>query len=98
MKKILILDFGGQYSHLIAKRVRNLGYYSEIALPSIDISKINDTCGIILSGGPSSVYAESIPEFNSEILNLDIPILGLCYGHQLLSQQYSGIVKKSNIG
>lgn len=98
MEKILVLDFGGQYSHLIAKRLRLLGYYSEIKRPSISINEIKDTKGIILSGGPASVYDKNVPLFNSEILELDIPILGLCYGHQLLSKLYNGEVSKAKIG
>jgi GMP synthase (glutamine-hydrolysing) len=98
LEKILVLDFGGQYAHLIARRLRNLGYYSEIALPSIDENKIENTKGIILSGSPFSVYDKNAPEFNTKILNLKIPILGLCYGHQLLLQEYGGTVKKAKKG
>ncbi|HOV14031.1 MAG TPA: glutamine-hydrolyzing GMP synthase [Spirochaetota bacterium] len=98
MKKILVLDFGGQYAHLIAKRFRSLGFYSEIALPSIDEKDIKDTCGIVLSGGPSSVYDKNVPEFNENILKLQIPILGLCYGHQLLAKSYGGKVEKARVG
>lgn len=93
--KIVVLDFGSQYAHLIAKRYRLLGYYSEIALPSTDIESLNGAKGIVLSGGPSSVYDSNIPSFNSEILNLDIPILGLCYGHQLMAKEYGGTVEKA---
>ena len=85
-EKIVVLDFGSQYAHLIAKRFRILGYYSEIALPSADISAFENTKGIIFSGGPSSVYEENVPEFNEKILSLEIPILGLCYGHQLMTK------------
>ena len=96
--KIIVLDFGSQYAHLIAKRFRMLGYYSEIALPSADISSLADAKGIVFSGGPSSVYDEKIPEFNSEILNLDIPILGLCYGHYIVQLGYNGKVGKGDVG
>ena len=88
--KIVVLDFGSQYAHLIAKRFRMLGYYSEIALPSTDLSAFENCKGIVFSGGPSSVYDEKVPEFNSEILNLDIPILGLCYGHYIVQLGYNG--------
>ncbi|OHD07520.1 MAG: GMP synthase [Spirochaetes bacterium GWD1_27_9] len=98
MEKILVLDFGGQYAHLIARRFRNLGFYSEIALPSIEESKITKVAGIVLSGGPSSVYEKDKPHFNSKILNLNIPILGLCYGHQLLNLEYGGKVEQAKIG
>ncbi|MDD5928996.1 MAG: glutamine-hydrolyzing GMP synthase [Spirochaetales bacterium] len=96
--KIIVLDFGSQYAHLIAKRFRMLGYYSEIALPSADISTLADAKGIVFSGGPSSVYDEKTPEFNSEILNLDIPILGLCYGHYIVQLGYNGKVGKGDVG
>lgn len=96
--KIVVLDFGSQYAHLIAKRFRMLGYYSEIALPSTDISVFENCKGIVFSGGPSSVYDEKIPEFNSEILNLDIPILGLCYGHYIVQLGYNGKVGKQETG
>ena len=78
--KIVVLDFGSQYAHLIAKRFRALGYYSEIALPSADLSVFEGAKGVVFSGGPSSVYEKDVPEFNSAILDLDLPILGLCYG------------------
>ncbi|MCR5614419.1 glutamine-hydrolyzing GMP synthase [Treponema sp.] len=97
-EKIVVLDFGSQYAHLIAKRFRMLGYYSEIALPSADLSTFENTKGIIFSGGPSSVYDEKVPEFNSEILNLDIPILGLCYGHYIVQLGYGGKVGKADVG
>ena len=96
--KIVVLDFGSQYAHLIAKRFRAMGYYSEIALPSAELSVFENAKGIILSGGPSSVYEENVPDFNKEILTLDLPILGLCYGHQLMAQSYNGKVGKAHTG
>lgn len=99
MKKILVLDFGGQYAHLIAKRFRSLNYYTEIKLPSLSETAIDeDVMGIVFSGGPSSVYANNCPAFNEKILDLDIPILGLCYGHHLLIQQYGGKVGQAQVG
>ena len=96
--KIVVLDFGSQYAHLIAKRFRALGFYSEIALPSASLETFENAKGIIFSGGPSSVYDKNIPDFNQEILNLQIPILGLCYGHQLLAKSYGGKVEKAKTG
>ena len=96
--KIVVLDFGSQYAHLIAKRFRMLGYYSEIALPSTSLEVFENCKGIVFSGGPSSVYDEKVPEFNSEILNLDIPILGLCYGHYIVQLGYNGKVGKADVG
>jgi len=96
--KIIVLDFGSQYAHLIAKRFRMLGYYSEIALPSAGLDAFENAKGIVFSGGPSSVYDDDTPEFNSEILNLDIPILGLCYGHYIVQLGYNGKVGKADVG
>jgi len=97
---VLVLDFGGQYSHLIARRVREQGVYSEIVSCNITpkemetINKRINVRGMILSGGPSSVYAEDAPKFDFKILNLGIPILGLCYGHQLIAHAFAGKVKR----
>ena len=97
-EKIVVLDFGSQYAHLIAKRFRMLGYYSEIALPSADVETLAGAKGIVFSGGPASVYDENTPDFNSEILNLDIPVLGLCYGHYIVQLGYNGKVGKADVG
>ncbi|MFC1648243.1 glutamine-hydrolyzing GMP synthase [Nanoarchaeota archaeon] len=91
MDKILVLDFGGQYSHLIARRVRSLGYYSEIASPMND--DFQDVKGIILSGGPSSVYDKAAPDYNKYVFTLGIPMLGICYGMQLMAQNMDGKVR-----
>jgi len=96
--KIVILDFGSQYAHLIAKRFRMLGFYSEIALPSADVASLEGAKGIVFSGGPASVYEEKVPDFNEKILDLNIPILGLCYGHQLMAKCYGGKVGKAEVG
>ena len=102
MKKdlILILDFGGQYTHLISRRVRDLGVYSEIRPFNAPLSKIEDLQdlrGVILSGGPSSVYDPNAPHMEQELLDYfssqNIPVLGLCYGHQLIAQMTGGVVK-----
>ena len=98
MEKIVVLDFGSQYAHLIAKRFRALGYYSEIELPSCDVEKLRDAKGIVFSGGPASVYDEKTPDFNSRILDLDVPILGLCYGHYIVHLGYNGKVGKAEVG
>ena len=97
-EKIVVLDFGSQYAHLIAKRFRMLGYYSEIALPSASLDVFENAKGVVFSGGPSSVYDEKVPEFNSEILGLEIPILGLCYGHYIVQMGYNGKVGKAETG
>jgi GMP synthase (glutamine-hydrolysing) len=91
---ILILDFGSQYTQLIARRIRELGVYSEIQPFSEEISSLkNDNIrGIILSGGPSSVYSENAPLVSSSILDLGIPVLGICYGLQLIINLSGGKV------
>lgn len=93
MDKILVLDFGSQTTHLIARRVRQLGVYSDIVQPDEDLESLEDVRGIILSGGPSSVYEKDAPKLNKDILNLNIPILGICYGHQLMCQFLGGKVR-----
>lgn len=97
-EKIIVLDFGSQYAHLIAKRFRMLGFYSEIALPSSPLQTFADAKGIVFSGGPASIYDKNTPDFNSEILSLDIPILGLCYGHYVVQMGYGGTVGKAKTG
>ena len=91
-KGILVLNFGGQYAHLIANRIRRLNVYSEIADPTNE--DFENVCGIILSGGPASVYDKDAPEFNKKIISLGMPLLGLCYGHQLLAQLIGGKVRQ----
>ena len=95
---IAVLDFGSQYAHLIAKRIRHLGAYTKIFSPSAKENLLQDAKGIVLSGGPASVYSTDIPQFNSNILNLDLPILGLCYGHQLIAKEFGGAIANTGKG
>ena len=93
MDKILVLDFGGQYNQLIARRVRSLNVYAEIVSfdkISVDEIKAADYKGIIFTGGPNSVYDEKSPHYSNDILTLNIPILGICYGDQLLAYMSGG--------
>ena len=94
---ILILDFGSQYTQLIARRVRELKVFSVIEPCTVSIEKIKNINpkGIILSGGPHSVYEKGAPNFNKQILQLSIPILGICYGMQILVKILKGEVKES---
>jgi GMP synthase (glutamine-hydrolysing) len=92
MKKIAIIDFGGQYTHLIARRVRNLGVYSEIFNPE-DFEVTSDFVGIIFSGGPQSVNADDAFRINIDINEIEIPILGICYGHQILASMLGGTIE-----
>ena len=96
MQKVGILDFGGQYAHLIANRVRRLGVYSEILSPKVSLEQVQDFQGLIFSGGPASVYTESI-KFNHKLLNFTKPILGICYGHQLINYSFGGKVKVGKV-
>lgn len=95
MDKIAIIDFGGQYAHLIANRIRRLHVYSEIYDSSTPASALRFCKGIILSGGPNSVYERGAPTCDPEIFKLNIPVLGICYGHQLLVHLLGGKVKSS---
>lgn len=101
MDKILVLDFGGQYCHLIARRIRDLGVYSEILSSDIkaeDLKKIDGLKGMILSGGAASVYDKDAVKCDLEIMNIGIPILGICYGHQLIASIKKGEVKSASSG
>ncbi len=94
MNKIAILDFGSQYTHLIATRIRRLGVYSEILDPtSASAEALKAYKGIILSGGPASVYEAGSPTVDPEVFALGIPVLGVCYGHQLLTHLLGGTVE-----
>jgi GMP synthase (glutamine-hydrolysing) len=91
---ILILDFGGQYTQLIARRVREQNVYSEIHPFNVPLAKIRELAprGIILSGGPASCYAADAPRISNEVYDLGVPILGICYGTQLTALQFGGKV------
>jgi GMP synthase (glutamine-hydrolysing) len=95
---ILIIDFGSQYTQLIARRVREAHVYCEIHPPSRTVGWIRDwrPKGIILSGGPNSVYGESVPTADPELLGLGVPVLGLCYGMQLLAHLSGGRVTRAD--
>lgn len=93
MDTIAILDFGSQYTHLIANRVRKLGIYAEILLPETPLENLKKYKGIILSGGPQSVYDKNSATVDRAIFELGIPILGLCYGHQLIAHLLGGKVE-----
>src|SRR3989338_10278868 len=94
---IVVLNFGGQYAHLLPRRVRELGVYSEILPGETPLEKIMALLpkGIILSGGPSSVYDEGAPKADPRIFKQSIPILGICYGHQLMANELGGKVEGS---
>src|SRR5579885_199843 len=97
--RVLILDFGSQYTQLIARRIREMAVYCEIHPCNVALAKIRefhpDT--VILSGGPSSVYEKDAPSADAGILDLQVPILGICYGMQWLSQLLKGKVEPGKV-
>ena len=96
---ILVLDFGSQYNQLITRRIREMGVYSELHDHEIsmeEIKKMNPK-GIILSGGPNSVYEEGSFTVNPEIFELGIPVLGICYGMQLMTKLLGGSVERVTV-
>ena len=98
-QKILILDFGSQYTQLIARRVREVGVYSEIRpwdMNEADIREFGPR-GVILSGGPESVAADASPRAPACVFELGVPILGICYGMQTMAEQFGGKVACSNV-
>ncbi len=94
---IIVLDFGGQYNQLIARRIRDLGVYSELLPHNISVEEIKklNPKGIIFSGGPNSVYEEGSPRCDERIFDLGIPVLGICYGMQLMVHHFQGKVEKA---
>ena len=93
-EKVLILDFGSQYNQLIARRVREIGIYCEVRPFSLSFKEIEDfnPIAVILSGGPSSVYDEKSPKIDKRVFELGIPVLGICYGAQLMAHTLGGTV------
>lgn len=99
-QKVIVLDFGAQYGQLIARRVRDLGVYSEIVPCDESAEKIAEMkpSAIILSGGPASVYADDAPKIDPAVLELGVPILGFCYGHQTIAVELGGTVGHTEKG
>ena len=100
LNKILIIDFGSQFTQLIARRIRELGVYSQIIRHkkiNNQILKTKNIIGIILSGGPLNVYEVKKVKFNKKILNSKVPILGICFGHQIIAKEFGGSVNKSKV-
>ena len=96
---VIVLDFGGQYNQLVARRVRECNVYCEIYSYKVDIEKIKEMNpkGIILTGGPNSCYLEDSPTYQKELFELGIPVLGLCYGAQLMQHVLGGKVEKAEV-
>src|SRR5919109_3354892 len=99
-EEVVVLDYGGQYSQLIARRVRELGVFSELLPHHAGADKVahRRPRGLILSGGPASVYAEGAPALDPALFELGIPVLGICYGMQLLTRALGGRVEAAEVG
>src|SRR5688572_10576806 len=98
--EVVVLDYGGQYSQLIARRVRECGVFSELLPHHVGAEEVRrrNPKGLILSGGPASVYADGAPELDPALLELGIPVLGICYGMQLLALSLGGKVEGAEVG
>src|SRR3954468_17800762 len=98
--EVVVLDYGGQYSQLIARRVRELGVFSELLPHHVGADEVRRRApkGLILSGGPASVYAPGAPRLDSALLELEIPVLGICYGMQALVLTLGGRVEGAEVG
>jgi GMP synthase (glutamine-hydrolysing) len=100
VEEVLVLDFGGQYSQLIARRVRECGVFSELLPATTSVEAIRERApkALILSGGPASVYEPGAPPFPKDLLDLEIPMLGICYGMQAMVQALGGRVEGAEAG
>src|SRR4051812_43635003 len=98
--EVVVLDYGGQYSQLIARRVRECGVFSELLPHHVGVEEVRrwNPKGLILSGGPASVYAPGAPRLDPELLELGIPVLGICYGMQALVLTLGGRVEGAEVG
>src|SRR5213075_3306928 len=99
-EEVVVLDYGGQYSQLIARRVRELGVFSELLPHHVGVDEVRRRAsrGLILSGGPASVYAPGAPRLDPELLALGIPVLGICYGMQAMVLGLGGRVESAEVG
>jgi GMP synthase (glutamine-hydrolysing) len=99
-EEVVVLDYGGQYSQLIARRVRECGVFSELLPHHVGPEEVarRRPKGVILSGGPASVYAEGAPPLDPKLLELGVPVLGICYGMQLLARELGGRVEGAEVG
>jgi GMP synthase (glutamine-hydrolysing) len=99
-EEVVVLDYGGQYSQLIARRIRDCGVFSELLPHTTPLAEVarRKPRGIVLSGGPASVYAEGAPRLARELLDLGVPVMGICYGMQLLVHELGGRVEQAEVG
>jgi len=96
---VLVVDFGAQYAQLIARRVREAGVYSEIVPHTLPVEAIvaRKPAAVILSGGPSSVYADGAPAIDAALFDAEIPVFGICYGFQAMAQALGGVVERTGL-
>jgi GMP synthase (glutamine-hydrolysing) len=99
-EEVLVLDFGGQYSQLIARRIRECGVFAELLPHDLELERIRERrpAGLVLSGGPASVYSDGAPDLRPELLDLGIPVLGICYGMQAMAHTLGGRVEGADAG
>src|SRR6202046_3643415 len=99
-EEVVVLDYGGQYSQLIARRIRDCGVFSELLPHHVPLEEVKKRKprGIILSGGPASVYAPGAPSLERGLLELGVPVMGICYGMQLLVHELGGKVEQAEVG
>ena len=99
-EEVVVLDFGGQYSQLIARRIRELGVFSELLPHHVSLEELQARRprGLVLSGGPASVYSDDAPPLRPELLELGIPVLGICYGMQAMALGLGGHVEGARVG
>ena len=99
-EEVVVIDYGGQYSQLIARRVRECGVFSELLPHHVGLEEVRRRRpkGVILSGGPASVYEEGAPPLQRELLELGVPVLGICYGMQLIARELGGRVEGAEVG
>ncbi len=100
IEEIVVIDYGGQYSQLIARRIRDIGVFSELLPHTVPVEEVakRKPRGIILSGGPASVYADGAPRLQGALLELGVPVMGICYGMQLLVHELGGRVEQAEVG
>src|ERR1700704_4375520 len=100
LEEVLVLDFGGQYSQLIARRIRECGVFAELLPSTTPVEQIRERApkALVLSGGPASVYEEGAPAFPTQLLDLEIPMLGICYGMQAMVLALGGRVESAESG
>ncbi len=96
--QITVLDTGGQYTHLIARKIRELGVFADVQPSETDLRSLPGRRGFIISGGPCSVYEPDSPQLDKDLLHAGIPVLGICYGHQLMAHHLGGQVEKGDRG